>query len=197
MIRYCSQRDHRSCAPVAILNIMKHFGYGVTYDVVPILQLFLGTNDKGTNVPDIEDALKEFRAWEVQKFYPSLTNIRRHLKKNNVILITYAQRVRGSWTGHACVIVEENELGFKVLNDLKKTISYQSEKVLRPCTRARCLGRTRFPVAWAINEKKNRTSNRRSSNPPALQQRCVHRGLSNNRRTTSQVKNTRRRTKSA
>ena len=34
-MRFCKQRDHFSCGPVALLNVDKHFGQRVTYKDLP------------------------------------------------------------------------------------------------------------------------------------------------------------------
>lgn len=57
-IRFCKQRDHYSCGPIALLNAAKFFAYNVTYkDLKTFQDLVSCTSPRGTYTRNISKVL--------------------------------------------------------------------------------------------------------------------------------------------
>lgn len=165
MVRYCKQRDHYSCGPLAILNLLKHLGYAYTYKDMPKLRRKLKTSRRGgTWICHLDHFIrKQFKIkkvcaqanlstiqeWVSQE-YPVVVNWRRYVKKEK------------RWRAHVILVLKVTKYYIYGVNLFTNSPAYT--KVAKHGFRRRYYSRSHYrnkflPTAWIINEKANTTSN--------------------------------------
>lgn len=129
-VRWVRQRDHYSCGPVAVLNILKWMGHPWTYKMLPALQVVCKCDvDVGTGRQNIERAMAKLGINKKRKVFPKLRDIDAHLDSGGIILLEYF------WTefdGHYALCIGRTKKHYIMVNDSsKKTITKWNRNDLR------------------------------------------------------------------
>ena len=150
MIRYMSQPANSNiCGPVAIINIMKFFGFRATKNNLSFVK-FQCRYENGTDEADITSTLKTLTTL---KFFirkvPTIEQIDKHLNNNGSILMLTVVQDKKETFGHYWIITDLDENGYTCHN-LFKTNEYLTRKELE-----KQLAHTwdDMPKAWFISHR--------------------------------------------
>lgn len=111
-VRWLRQRDAYSCVPVALMNIAKAFGEGVTYQDLPKYKKLCHTNSEGSDVYTSRKLL--FRDFHVKKqiLHPTMSQLRKYLAENYMILL----RSCTLYSAHLFILAAATESSFYCVN---------------------------------------------------------------------------------
>jgi len=144
MPKYVRQRDHTSCGPVAIINILKWLGFNVTYgEYIDVLRAMCRCEPGprgGTESADMARALRRLKIKYKKYKMPSIKQVDQHLDNGGIILLDYqipystkAGKLifdKGEW--HFALCIGRTSKTYVVVNDgTKHTVGRRSRKTMK------------------------------------------------------------------
>ena len=159
MVRYIKQRDHTSCGPVAVINILKWLGYKVSYDSFIHSARYLCGHEPGpeggTNITGVEKALKHLGVKKRRVKNPSLDDIDRHIDSGGIVLLEYVAPYKNEFLnkgeGHFSICIGRTAKTYILVNDgTKNTIGRRSRMSMKIIL----FGGDENRYAWMISKPK-------------------------------------------
>lgn len=151
MVRYLTQPVNTNiCGPVAIINIMKFFGFPATSRSMSFIK-FKCDYDNGTTEVGFNQALKSIKPLKfyIRKF-PTTQQINKHLEKDGgVILLTYVQD-NSSIYSHLWVVSAKNETQYTCHNYRDKSMEFMTKQELQKAIKLK-FDEDEVPKAWFVN----------------------------------------------
>jgi len=127
-IRYVKQRDHSSCGPVAIMNVLKWAGHIFSYqETIGLFQLACEwTPVTGTCHAPFDRALRGLAGrfnLRIRRVHgPRLGEVEKHLRSGGIVVMNYYWRRKKEDNRHFMVLSDVSESGksFITINDHRK-----------------------------------------------------------------------------
>lgn len=131
MPKYIRQKDHTSCGPVALINVLKWMDYNVSYDnyihIARALCKHRAGKDGGTTDTNMAAAFRYHEISYKKVKNPTIKQIDAHLDNDGIILLDYAipkvfngyiEFDVGDW--HYILCIGRTDKMYTVVNDATK-----------------------------------------------------------------------------